>query len=121
MSFWRSPLKIKLRASMVGCAALLLLFVMGEIPVARAQSDNSLAQRIQKVISRPEFAHANFGIEFYSLDTGKVIYALNADKLFVPASTTKTLTEGTVLAKLGADYRFHAGLPHRCDRQTRNT
>src|SRR5205085_9999245 len=28
-------------------------------------------------------------------------------KLFVPASTTKTLTEGTILAKLGADYRFH--------------
>ena len=32
---------------------------------------------------------------------------MNANKLFVPASTTKTLTEGTVLAKLGADYRFH--------------
>src|SRR5215472_10673338 len=73
----------------------------------QAQSENSLAQRIQKVITRPEFAHANFGIEFYSLDTGKVIYTLNGDKLFVPASTTKTLTEGTVLAKLGADYRFH--------------
>jgi dihydroorotase/N-acyl-D-amino-acid deacylase len=80
---------------------------LSEVPRAHAQSDNSLAGRIQKVISRPEFAHANFGIEFYSLDTGKVVYALNADKLFVPASTTKTLTEGTVLAKLGADYRFH--------------
>jgi N-acyl-D-amino-acid deacylase len=72
---------------------------------ARAQSESSLSQRIQKVISRPEFAHANFGIEFYSLETGKVIYALNAGKLF--ASTTKTLTEGTLLAKLGADYHFH--------------
>ena len=58
-------------------------------------------------MSRPEFAHANFGIEFYSLESGKVIYALNADKMFVPASTTKLLTEGTLLAKLGADYRFH--------------
>ena len=87
-------------------ALLLLLFAVPPGPV-RAQSDNSLAQRIQKVISRPEFAHANFGIEFYSLETGKVIYALNAGKLFVPASTTKTLTEGAVLAKLGADYRFH--------------
>jgi N-acyl-D-amino-acid deacylase len=58
-------------------------------------------------MDRPEFAHANFGIEFYSLETGKVVYSLNANKLFVPASTTKTLTEGTVLAKLGADYRFH--------------
>jgi len=85
---------------------LLLLFCL-PIPRARAQAEASLAQRIQKVTSRPEFAHANFGIEFYSLDTGKVIYALNADKLFVPASTTKILTEGTLLAKLGADYRFH--------------
>jgi len=74
---------------------------------ARAQSESSLAERIQKVISRPEFAHANFGIEFYSLDAGKVVYALNADKLFVPASTTKILTEGTPLATLGAGYRFH--------------
>jgi N-acyl-D-amino-acid deacylase len=73
----------------------------------RAQSAASLADRIQKVMDRPEFAHANFGIEFYSLETGKVVYSLNANKLFVPASTTKTLTEGTVLAKLGADYRFH--------------
>ena len=87
---------------------LVSLFLSG-LPAspARAQSESSLSQRIQKVISRPEFAHANFGIEFYSLDTGKVIYALNADKLFVPASTTKTLTEGALLAKLGADYRFH--------------
>src|SRR5260370_18129814 len=74
---------------------------------ARAQSESTLAERIEKVISRPEFAHANFGIEFYSLDTGKILYALNADQLFVPASTTKILTEGALLAKLGADYRFH--------------
>jgi dihydroorotase/N-acyl-D-amino-acid deacylase len=88
----------------------LLVYSVVQTPPALAQSDNSLAQRIQKVISRPEFAHANFGIEFYSLDTGKVLYSLNADKLFVPASTTKTLTEGTLLAKLGADYRFHTGV-----------
>ena len=73
----------------------------------RAQSSPTLAERIQKVISRPEFARANFGIKFVSLDTGKVLYSLNSNKLFVPASTTKLLTEGTVLAKLGADYRFH--------------
>jgi len=83
-----------------------LLFCLQTAP-ARAQSESTLAQRIQKIISRPEFAHANFGIEFCSLDTGKALYALNADKLFVPASTTKILTEGALLAKLGADYRFH--------------
>ena len=88
-------------------AVLLFGLICFHAEPARAQSEPTLAERIQKVISRPEFAHANFGVEFYSLDTGKVIYALNADKLFVPASTTKILTEGTLLAKLGADYRFH--------------
>ena len=73
------------------------------MPRASAQTSTTLAERIQKVISRPEFARANFGIKFVSLDTGKVLYSLNANKLFVPASTTKLLTEGTVLAKLGAE------------------
>src|SRR5690242_3517094 len=77
------------------------------MPRASAQSPTTLAERIQKVMNRPEFVHANFGIKFISLDTGKVLYSLNSNKLFVPASTTKLLTEGTVLAKLGADYRFH--------------
>jgi PBP4 family serine-type D-alanyl-D-alanine carboxypeptidase len=86
------------------CAALSALCCAGP---AGAQTTDSLAARIDRVMSRPEFRHANFGIEFYSLDTGKVVYALNADKMFVPASTTKLLTEGTLLAKLGADYRFH--------------
>jgi D-alanyl-D-alanine carboxypeptidase len=85
-------------------AALLILFCRG---VPCAQTPDSLSARIDRVMKRPEFRHANFGIEFYSLDTGKVVYALNADKMFVPASTTKLLTEGTLLAKLGADYRFH--------------
>jgi N-acyl-D-amino-acid deacylase len=90
----------------LSCIAIALLS-LGSTTPAQPQSAGTFAERIQKVMSRPEFAHANFGIEFYSLDTGKVIYALNADKMFVPASTTKLLTEGTLLAKLGADYRFH--------------
>jgi PBP4 family serine-type D-alanyl-D-alanine carboxypeptidase len=71
-----------------------------------AQAQGSLAQRIQEVMRRPEFQHSIFGIEFLSLETGKPVYAYNADKFFVPASTTKLLTEGTALALLGADYRF---------------
>lgn len=73
---------------------------------ARAQG-RTLAARIETIMARPEFRHALFGIEFYALDTGKVRYALNADKLFTPGSTTKLLTMGTALELLGADYRFH--------------
>ena len=83
------------------------LLVFMSTDLARAQSASTLTERIQSVTARPEFAHANFGVELYSLDSGKVIYALNPEKMFVPASTTKLLTEGALLAKLGADYRFH--------------
>jgi dihydroorotase/N-acyl-D-amino-acid deacylase len=99
-------LQIQSRKLIVPCACAVLFLAVAR-PLLRAQSAATLAERIQKVITRPEFAHANFGIKFVSLDTGKVLYSLNADKLFVPASTTKLLTEGTVLAKFGADYRFH--------------
>jgi len=71
-----------------------------------ASAQGALAQRVQQIIARPEFRHSTFGVEFLSLDTGKPVYAYNADKFFVPASTTKLLTEGTTLALLGADYRF---------------
>src|SRR6202162_5591663 len=106
--FWEdSHLQNNSRVLHLFSVLLLLLLLPPSVPQARAQSEAALSQRIQKIISRPEFAHANFGIEFCSLDTGKALYALNADKLFVPASTTKILTEGALLAKLGADYRFH--------------
>jgi PBP4 family serine-type D-alanyl-D-alanine carboxypeptidase len=72
-----------------------------------AQSDGTLEQRIKKIMDRAEFAHARFGIKFYSMDTGKVVYELNSQQLFVPGSTTKLLTEGTALELLGGDYRFH--------------
>lgn len=65
-----------------------------------------LADRIQRVMNRPEFAHAMWGIQFTSLDSGRVVYALNENKLFTPGSTTKLVTEGTALGVLGADHRF---------------
>jgi N-acyl-D-amino-acid deacylase len=101
-------LRNRVRAVVVGGALVCCGGFAVLIGIVRAQAPvDSLAARIEKIIARPEFAHANFGIEFVALDTGKVLYSLNANKLFVPASTTKLLTEGSVLANLGADYRFH--------------
>lgn len=83
------------------------LLLLAFASAALGQQTAPLADRLQAIMARPEFRHAFFGIEFYSLDTGKVIYQLNAEKLFVPASTTKLLTEGTALELLGGDFRFH--------------
>ena len=94
-------MNIKLRFT-VRCAVWALC-VAG---VVAAQSAPTLQERIDKIMARPEFAHSIFGIEFYSLDDKKPIYQWNADKLMVPGSTTKLMTEGTLLELLGADYRF---------------
>ena len=72
-------------------------------PLARR---NALASRIDSIVDRPDYRHAFFGIEIMSLDTHEPIYQLNTEKFFVPGSTTKLLTEGTVLELLGADHRF---------------
>jgi PBP4 family serine-type D-alanyl-D-alanine carboxypeptidase len=74
---------------------------------ALAQNEPTLAAKIAAITSRAEYRHATFGIEVYSLDENRVLFALRANELFTPASTTKLLTEGTALELLGADYRFH--------------
>lgn len=71
-----------------------------------AQPDTALASRIAKIVSRPEFAHARFGMEFYAIDSNKVLYASNEQQLFVPGSTTKLLSVGTAMKLLGPDFRF---------------
>src|ERR1700761_6952001 len=70
----------------------------------RAQT---FTQAVQAIVTKPEFAHANFGVELYSLDTQQPIFSLNASRLFTPGSTTKLLTVGTALQLLGPDFRFH--------------
>src|SRR5438270_7603753 len=86
--------------------AILSALVWVTTPVY-AQSAATVNDRIEAIMKRPEFVHSAVGVEFYSLDSKKVLYQSNPDKLLVPGSTTKLLTEGTVLELLGGDYRFH--------------
>jgi N-acyl-D-amino-acid deacylase len=94
-------------AGVMAVALLASTMPAHDIGAANLSSTESLATRIERIMSRPEFKYTSFGIEFYSLDTGQPVYELNAGKLFTPGSTTKLLTEGTALALLGADYKFH--------------
>jgi PBP4 family serine-type D-alanyl-D-alanine carboxypeptidase len=80
----------------------------------------AIAARVQQVMDRPDFKHAIFGVAFYSLGDGRMVWQHNADKLFVAASTTKLVTEGSALQLLGADYRFHTRV-YRTGRLNGNT
>src|SRR3984893_10453820 len=90
----------------LGLLAAITIF-WGRSLFVQSSDSIGLEQRIKKVMDRPEFAHSRFGLEFITADTGEVVYKLNASQLFVPGSTTKLLSEGTMLEILGADYRFH--------------
>ncbi len=72
-----------------------------------AQNTSMLSQRIKEVTTRPVFKHSTFGVEVYDLTAQKTLVVINEDKLFTSGSTTKVVTEGTALALLGENYRFH--------------
>src|ERR1700761_5792549 len=90
-----------------GTCLLAVTALCTRVAPAQTSAPQSFSDAVQEVISRPVYRHAIFGVEVYSLDTQKMIFALNGDKLFTPGSTTKLLTEGTALHLLGPDYRFH--------------
>lgn len=62
--------------------------------------------RIDALIAQPRFAHADWGIDVVSLDSGKTLYTHHAGKLFVPASNAKLYTAALALDALGVDARF---------------
>ncbi|MGH7738252.1 MAG: D-alanyl-D-alanine carboxypeptidase/D-alanyl-D-alanine endopeptidase [Candidatus Tyrphobacter sp.] len=86
--------------AIAACAALL-----AAAPSPQRGTDR-LREAIGHLITRPQYTRGFFGIAVYDLDDARTIYALNARRLFVPASTTKTLTEGTALGVLGPNFRF---------------
>src|SRR5688572_29062456 len=65
-----------------------------------------LQAKISEVLAKPELAPAMVGIKVVSLDTGKVLFEDNAEKLLRPASNMKLYTVAAALDRLSPDYRF---------------
>ncbi len=94
----------------------LMLFIATSVNEAAAQGAKpatdiaSLASRIDAIIGAPRYASAAWGAQVVSLDSGKVVYAHDADKLFVPASIAKLYTAALALDTFGPDYRITTSL-----------
>jgi D-alanyl-D-alanine carboxypeptidase/D-alanyl-D-alanine-endopeptidase (penicillin-binding protein 4) len=71
-----------------------------------------LVERIHAYFEDPMFANAYWGAVIQSLDTGKIWYERNANKLFMPASNQKILTTSAALSVLGPDFRFKTTVAH---------
>lgn len=70
------------------------------------QTVAELQARISAVLEKPELAQAMVGIKVASLDTGRVLFESNANKLLRPASNMKLYTVAAAIDRLTPDYRF---------------
>lgn len=68
----------------------------------RAQLDAILAQQ--------HASRANWGVLITDRDTGEILYDLNSQRFFAPASTAKIFVTALSLGTLGPDYRFRTTL-----------
>ena len=65
-----------------------------------------LKSRISEILQKPELAPAMVGVKVASLDTGRVLFEENSEKLLRPASNMKLYTVAAALDRLSPDYRF---------------
>ncbi|HKS72295.1 MAG TPA: D-alanyl-D-alanine carboxypeptidase/D-alanyl-D-alanine-endopeptidase [Terriglobales bacterium] len=88
------------------CAYLAVIVCLFLVMEASAAKRASLDTRIAGLLAQTDVARGFWGIEVAAVPSGKVLYALNSDKLFTPASNTKLFTTAAAFALIGPDYTF---------------
>lgn len=78
----------------------------GERVAAATKNVAELQTRIAEILRKPELASAMVGIKVVSLNSGRVLFEENANKLLRPASNMKLYTVATALDRLSPDFRF---------------
>jgi D-alanyl-D-alanine carboxypeptidase/D-alanyl-D-alanine-endopeptidase (penicillin-binding protein 4) len=95
------------RTRALAALALLLSLQAFGVPAKKApRKKSSLAAQITSVLAQPHLGSAHWGILVKDLETGAVIYSLNPEQLFLPASNAKLFTTAAALSMAKADYRF---------------
>ncbi|MCK3684987.1 D-alanyl-D-alanine carboxypeptidase/D-alanyl-D-alanine-endopeptidase [Maribellus sp. YY47] len=69
-------------------------------------AQNHFPDAVSALLEKAEYRSASVGIDVVSFESEENIYSLNANKLFIPASTMKLITAATALNILGDDYQF---------------
>jgi D-alanyl-D-alanine carboxypeptidase/D-alanyl-D-alanine-endopeptidase (penicillin-binding protein 4) len=72
----------------------------------KAPSSTRISRDIETILDDPDASHGFWGVYAVSLNSGRTLFARNADKLFTPASNAKLFTTAAVLGLIGPDYRF---------------
>jgi D-alanyl-D-alanine carboxypeptidase/D-alanyl-D-alanine-endopeptidase (penicillin-binding protein 4) len=94
----------------LGAVALLALGLVGAaapaLPAKAADAADELGARLEAYLAQPRFHGAAWGVKVVSLDTGRTLFAHDADRLLSAASTSKLYVAALALDRLGGDYRI---------------
>jgi len=74
------------------------------------ESPAELAARLDRILADPALTRAHVGLIVQVAETGEVLYEVQAEKLFVPASNTKIVTAAVALDVLGPGFRWETTL-----------
>jgi D-alanyl-D-alanine carboxypeptidase/D-alanyl-D-alanine-endopeptidase (penicillin-binding protein 4) len=85
---------------------LILSLQLSSVAAKKPAPKKDLAKEISALLAQPPLDRAHWGIDVVDMDTGKTLYAQNAEQLFLPASNAKLFTTAAALASAGPDYRF---------------
>jgi D-alanyl-D-alanine carboxypeptidase/D-alanyl-D-alanine-endopeptidase (penicillin-binding protein 4) len=107
--------ELAVAVGIVVCAAALVCALAAPVVdgAARGDSRPDIARfraRVERILAEAPANRAYWGILVADRDTGKTLYALNADHFYTPASNAKLITTALALAELGPDYRFQTTL-----------
>jgi len=94
---------------------LLIISGLPAMATADLPANKSLSAELDEIMGSPAYDHSFWGLLVKDLDSNKTLLAINPDKMFVPASTTKLFTVAAALDTLGADYRFETPVYARGD------
>ena len=89
----------------LACLLILVSFSLNKVAPA-TQANPLLGDELENLTSQHSAEDVQYGILVHDLETGRVVYAKDADLLLNPASNAKVLTTFAALALLGPDYRF---------------
>ncbi|UCE67011.1 MAG: D-alanyl-D-alanine carboxypeptidase/D-alanyl-D-alanine-endopeptidase [Candidatus Zixiibacteriota bacterium] len=75
-------------------------------------SANGYFAEIDSILADSALSNALIGLAIYDISSDSMLYGLNADRLFSPASNLKLFTSAAALELLGPDYRFKTKFSH---------
>jgi serine-type D-Ala-D-Ala carboxypeptidase/endopeptidase (penicillin-binding protein 4) len=83
----------------------------GEVRGAKPRADVArFRARVDAALAEAHAQKALWGVLVTDRDTGEILYELNADRFFTPASNAKIVTTSLALATLGPTYQFRTTL-----------